>query len=102
MAAPDYTTSSTLTQKELESPVKGYQLQSVKDEIVGIKAILERIEIQTKGVVSFEMMEKYVDKRIDEKISDLVQHKKNTMKLGWAVMLLVIGDILTRIFGVIK
>jgi calcineurin-like phosphoesterase len=94
--------SSTLSQKELESPVKGYQLQSVKDEIVGIKAILERIEIQTKGVVSFEIMEKYVDKRIDEKTAHLVQHKANTTKLGWALLLLVIGDIVTRVFGVIK
>lgn len=93
--------TSTLTQKELESPVKGYQLQSVKDEMVVIKGILERIENQTKGVVSFESMTLYVDKRIDEKTKDLVDHKKNTTKLGWVLLTLIIGDIVTRILGII-
>lgn len=88
----------TLTQKELEAPVRGYQLQSVKDELKGIKELLEKIELQTNGVVSFEVMEKYVEKRIDEKISGLVEHKEKTTKLAWAILLLIIGDIASRIF----
>lgn len=91
--------SGTLTQKELEAPVKGYQLQSVKDELKDIKKLLEDIMVQTKGVVSFEVMEKYVDKRIDEKVEHLVEHKNTTKRLGWAVLLLIIGDIVTRLFS---
>lgn len=89
----------TLTQKELEAPVKGYQLQSVKDELTGIKTLLNEIKDQTKGVITFEVMEKYVDKRIEEKTEHLVTHKKNTSRLGWAILLLIIGDIMARVLS---
>lgn len=94
--------SSTPTQEELEAPVKGYQLESVKQELVGIKTILQKIENQTAGVVSHDVMEKYVDKRIDEKVKHLVDHKNSSIKLGWTILILIISDIATRIFGAIK
>lgn len=87
----------TPTQKELEAPVKGYQLKAVQEELAGIKAILTEIKESTRGVVSFETMQKYVDTRIDEKIKHLNDHKATVTKLGWALLLLVIGDIATRL-----
>lgn len=88
----------TLTQKELESTVKGYQLQAVNKELINVKELLKEIKDNTKGVVSVDVMQAYVDKRIDEKIKHLNEHKKSITKLGWALLLLVIGDIATRIF----
>ncbi len=92
----------TPTQEELEAPVKGYQLEAVRStltgKLTGIEELLKSVLEQTKGVVSFTVMQDYVEKRIDEKIEPLNVHKKNTTRLGWAVLLLVIGDIVSRIF----
>lgn len=98
----DHDTKRTQTQRELEATVKGYQLKAVADDILDIKDILKDIQTQTKGVVSFETMETYVNKRIDEKTEHLVVFKKNTNKLAWIVLALIITDIGTRILQVIR
>lgn len=92
----------TEEQKNLEKPVKGWQLMEVKKELETMNKTLSDILGQTKGVVSFEVMEKYVDKRIDEKVKHLVDHKNASTKLGWTLLALIIGDIASRIFGILK
>lgn len=90
-------------------PVTGYQLREVvkelsdtNKELAEIKRVLESIDKQTRGVVTTDIMETFVDKRINEKLKPLVEHKNNTTKLGWSLLLLIIGDIATRVFNVIR
>lgn len=92
----------TEEQRNLEKPVKGWQLLRVQEELQTMNTTLTHILAQTKGVVSFEVMEKYVDKRIDEKVKHLVEHKNASTKLGWTLLVLIIGDIASRIFGILK
>jgi hypothetical protein len=89
--------SGTLTQKELEAPVKGYQLQTVKDELVEIKGVLTEVKNNTSGVVSHAEMKVYVDDRIKEKLIPLNTFKNNINRLNWTILSLVIADIGYRI-----
>lgn len=96
--------SAKLSQTELEQPVKGYQLQAVAQElsilsteIAKISKSVESINNQTKGVVVYDQMKAFVDERISEKTAPLWEFKKNTNKLGWALALLIVGDIASRI-----
>lgn len=91
-----------LSQEELEKPAKVHQIEALRSDVKSIAKTLEEIKQQTKGVVSFDVMEKYVDKRIEEKTKHLNEHKTTTTKLGWALLLLIIGDIATRVFNVIR
>lgn len=92
----------TPTQEELEAPVKGYQLEAVRQELRTMAEILTKIEKNTQGVVTRNEMEKYVEVRITERIAHLVSHKKNIVKLGWVLMSLVIADIVTRVLASIN
>lgn len=92
----------TKEQEDLEQPVKGYQLKEVKDELVSIHKVLEKIETQTSGIVTRKEMEDYVQKEIAEATAPLFAHKSNMVKLGWLLLTLVITDIATRLFGILK
>lgn len=90
--------------KELEEPVKGYELQAVTRELslltteIGkMSKSIENISNQTKGVVIYDQMTQYVDKRIIELTKPLFEFKKNGNKLGWLVVGLLLTDIAARI-----
>lgn len=93
------------SRKELEEPVKGYELQAVttqlsllNKELSKISTAVENISNQTKGVVIYDQMIQYVDKRVIELTKPLFEFKKNSNKLGWLVIGLLITDIAARIF----
>lgn len=92
----------TKEQEDLEQPVKGYQLQGVKDELVSIHKVLEKIETQTSGIVTRKEMEDYVAKEISDAVAPLITHRSNVIKLGWLLLTLVITDIATRLFGILR
>lgn len=92
----------TKEQVDLEQPVKGYQLKGVQQELVSIHKVLEKIEAQTSGVVSRKEMEDYVQKEIADSLAPLLTHRTNVIKLGWLLLTLVITDIATRLFGIIR
>lgn len=97
------------TQKELEQPAKYYQLLDVKKDIKGLKTQVETavtlingtlkdINQQTKGVVTYEQMTAYVDKRIDEQTKPLWEFKASVSKLAWIFIGLLAADIITRLY----
>lgn len=88
----------TPSQQELEAPVKGYQLEAVRQELRGMKGILEKIENNTKGVVTQSVMEVYVEKRINEKIKPLIDHKNSSIWLNRTLLTLVIGLVIQSIW----
>lgn len=92
----------TKEQEDLEQPVKGYQLKEVKDELVSIHKVLEKIETQTSGIVTRKEMEDYVQKEIATALAPLITHRNNVIKVGWLLLSLVITDIATRLFGILK
>lgn len=96
----------TQTQKELESTVKGYQLQNLEerlgDKLATVLDTLKEIKDNTKGVVTHDAMEKFVREYVKNELQPIRDHKKNVTKLGWAILLLIVGDIVSRVLGSIN
>lgn len=90
------------TQEESEQLVKTYQLDAVESKVDSALTKLDTLITQTSGTVTRKEMEDYVEKEIAESIAPLVSHKESVTKLGWLILTLVIADIGTRLFGLLK
>lgn len=99
---------SELTQKELEQPAKVYQIEGLRKDVhnfdskldIAIQSLESKMDTllnNTKGVVTFDQMKQYVAERIKEDTKELWLFKKNAVKLGWLVAVLLLADIATRI-----
>lgn len=90
------------TQKELEQPAKVYQLNSVAEKLDLVLDRLDKIESQTKGVVTFEQMEQYVRNYVTSELKEHIMFKKNVVKWAWwvgtTISTLLVADIATRLY----
>lgn len=93
---------STKEQEEAEQPVKGYQLNEVKEQMKLMNETLKRIETQTSGIVTRKEMEDFVEKQIAEAIAPLIAHRNNVVKVGWLLLTLIITDLVTRLLSLLK
>jgi hypothetical protein len=103
----------TQKQIELESPVTGYQLEAVKEEIrvfkesvneqlVTVNDSLKTIVDNTTDVVTRTAMKEYVEDEINDyhekKVKPLEDHRNLINKLTWTLGITVVGLFINTIW----